>query len=99
MGAVLSFGKTWETAHPVVYESYQLNDVEKDYPTHKKELLAIVKALKKWRSYLLSACFEIYMDHCTLKYFQSQKEMSICQMRWSMYLADFDSPLHTSMVS
>ena len=46
-GAVLSFGKTWETACPIVYESYQLNDAEKNYPTHKKELLAIVKALKK----------------------------------------------------
>ena len=31
---------------PVTYKSYQLNDAEKNYPTHKKELLAIVKALK-----------------------------------------------------
>ena len=63
MGAVWSFGKTWETACPVAYDSYQLNDAEKNYPTHKKELLAIVKALKKWRSHLLSAHFEIYTDH------------------------------------
>jgi RNase H-like domain found in reverse transcriptase/Reverse transcriptase (RNA-dependent DNA polymerase)/Integrase zinc binding domain len=89
-GAVLSFGKTWETARPVAYESYQLNDAEKNYPTHEKELLAIVKALKKWRSYLLGARFGIYTDHRTLEYFQSQKEMSRRQMRWSMYLADFD---------
>ena len=73
-----------------MYESYQLNDAEKNYPTHKKELLAIVKALKKWRSHLLGARFEIYTDHRTLEYFQSQKEMSRRQMRWSMYLADFD---------
>ena len=77
-------------ACPIAYESYQLNDAEKNYPTHKKELLAIVKALKKWRSHLLGAHFEIYTDHHTLEYFQSQKEMSRCQMRWSMYLADFD---------
>ena len=46
-GAILSFGKTWETAHPIAYELYQLNDSEKNYPTNKKKLLAIVKALKK----------------------------------------------------
>jgi hypothetical protein len=88
--AVLSFRETWEMAHPVAYDSYQLNDAEKNYPTHEKELLAIVKVLKKWRSHLLGARFEVYTDHCTLKHFQAQKEMLRCQMRWSMYLADFD---------
>ena len=76
MGAVLSFEETWEMAHPIVYDSYQLNDAEKNYPTHEKELLAIVKALKKWRSHLVGARFEIYTDHRTLEYFRSQKEMS-----------------------
>jgi RNase H-like domain found in reverse transcriptase/Integrase zinc binding domain len=88
--AVLSFGETWETSRPVTYDSYQLNDAEKNYPVHEKELLAIVKALKKWRSHLLGARFEVFTDHRTLEYFQSQKEMSRRQMRWSMYLADFD---------
>ena len=76
MGAILSFGKTWEMACPIAYDSYQPNDAEKNYPTHEKELLAIVKALKKWRSHLLGARFEIYTDHQTLEYFQLQKEMS-----------------------
>lgn len=71
-GAILSFGETWETAHPVAYNSYQLNAAEKNYPVHEKELLAIVKAMKKWRTSLL--------DHRTLEYFQSQKEMSHRQM-------------------
>ena len=88
-GAVLSFGETWETAHPVVYESYQLNDAKKNYPVHEKELLAIVKALKKWRTSLLGTHFQIFTDHRTLGYFQSQKDMSRRKMRWSMYLADF----------
>ena len=72
-GAILSFGKTWEMVRPVAYESYQLNDAKKNYPTHKKELLAIIKALKKWRSHL-SACFEIYMDHHTLEYSNHKKK-------------------------
>ena len=34
--AVLSFGATWETARPVAYDSYQLNNAEKNYPVHEK---------------------------------------------------------------
>ena len=44
--ALLSFGKTWETAHPVAYDSFQLNNAEKNYPVHEKEVLTIVKALR-----------------------------------------------------
>ena len=74
----------------VAYESYQLNDAEKNYPVHEKELLAIVKALKKWCTSLLGTHFQIFMDYRTLEFFQSQKDMSRRQMHWSMYLADFD---------
>ena len=48
MGACLSFGETWEMAWPVAYDSMQLNPAEKNYPIHEKELLAVVRALKKW---------------------------------------------------
>lgn len=89
-GAVLSFGETWETARPVAYDSYQLTAAEKNYPVHEKELLAIVKALKKFRSSLLGPHFEIMTDHRTLEYFQSQKEMSRRQSRWSVQMADYD---------
>lgn len=92
-GAVLSFGDTWETACPVAYDSYQLNSAEKNYPVHEKELLAIIKALKKWPTSLLGIHFEIFTDHRTLEYFQFQKDMSHRQMHWSMYLADFDYKL------
>ena len=36
-GTVLSFGKTWKTAYPVAYNSYKLNNAEKNYPVHEKE--------------------------------------------------------------
>jgi hypothetical protein len=41
-GATLSYGPTWETACPVVYNSIQLKAAEKNYPVHEKELLAII---------------------------------------------------------
>ena len=46
-GACLSFGETWEMARPVAYNSMQLGAAEKNYPIHEKELLAVVRALKK----------------------------------------------------
>ena len=62
-GACLSFGETWETARPVAWDSVQLLQAEKNYLTHKKEMLAIVQALKKFRADLLGTHFTIYTDH------------------------------------
>ena len=66
-GATLSFGQTWETARPVAFDSMQLKPAEKNYPVHEKELLAIIRALKKWRSDLLGTHFYVYTDHRTLE--------------------------------
>ena len=93
-GAVLSTGKTWESARPVAFESQQLNDAEKNYPTHEKELLAIVRALKKWRFLLLGTHFEVHTDHRTLEYFQTQKDLSRRQARWSEFLSQYDFGIH-----
>ena len=59
MGACLSFGETWEMAWPVAYDLMQLGAVEKNYPIHEKELLAVVRALKKWWSDLLGLEFTV----------------------------------------
>lgn len=47
-GTVLSFGETWETAQPMVFYSMTFKEVELQYPVHKKEMLAIIRALKRW---------------------------------------------------
>jgi hypothetical protein len=89
-GATLSFGPTWETAHPVAFDSMQLKGAEKNYPVHKKELLAIICALKKWRSDLLGAKFYVYTDHQTLENFDSQKALSRHQLCWQEFLSQYD---------
>ena len=48
MVACLIFGETWETTWPITYDSMQLSAAEKNYPIHEKELLAVVRTLKKW---------------------------------------------------
>ena len=65
-GGVLSFGLTWEDAQPVAYDLAQLIAVEKNYPIHEKELLAIFHGLKKWHSDLLGSTVYVYTDHKTL---------------------------------
>jgi len=74
--AALSFEPTWETAHPVAFDSMQLKDTKKNYPVHEKEMLAIIHALKKWCSDLLGTRFYIYTDHRTLENFDTQKDLS-----------------------
>jgi hypothetical protein len=36
LGAVLSFGKTWEVAHPVAFDSMTFEDAKLNYPVHEK---------------------------------------------------------------
>lgn len=89
-GAVLSFGKTWETARPVAYDSMQLNSAQRNYPVHERKLLAIVRALAKWRVDLLGANFVVYTDHRTLEAFDTQRDLSRRQCRWQEFLAQYN---------
>jgi hypothetical protein len=89
-GAVLSFGPTWETARPVAFDSKTMKDAELNYPVHEKELLAIIRALHKWRTDLLGLPFYVYTDHKTLLNFNTQRDLSRRQARWMEALAAFD---------
>jgi RNase H-like domain found in reverse transcriptase/Reverse transcriptase (RNA-dependent DNA polymerase) len=89
-GGVLSWGKTWESARPVAYDSMQLNQAQKNYPVHEKELLAVIRALRKWRADLLGSNVYVYTDHKTLENFDCQKELSRRQARWQEYMLQFD---------
>lgn len=89
-GAVLSFGETVETARPVAFESQPLRAAELNYPVHEKELLAIVRALKKWRVDLIGVPFQVFTDHRTLENFDKQKNLSRRQARWQEQLAQYN---------
>ena len=68
----------------------QLKAAEKNYPVHEKELLAIIHALKKWRSDLLGTHFYVYTDHRTLENFDTQKDLSRRQLRWQEFVSQYD---------
>jgi hypothetical protein len=75
---------------PVAYFSRKMSPAECKYPTREQELLAIKEALKQWRHYLLGVRFTIYSDHESLKYIQSQTELSGRLLRWNDFLQQFD---------
>ena len=89
-GAVLSFGSTWETARPVAFESRQMSKAERNYPVHEQEMLAIMRALKKWRVDLLGTHIHIRTDHKTLQNFDYQRDLSQRQARWMEYLSQYE---------
>ena len=67
VGAVLGQQKG-RMFHTIYYASKVLNDAQINYATTEKELLAIVYALEKFRSYLVGSKIVIYIDYATIKY-------------------------------
>ena len=77
----------------VAYASWQLKKHEKNYRIHDLELAAVVITLKMWRHYLYGAKFEVYIDHKSLKYVFTQRDLNLRQRRWVEYLKDYDFEL------
>jgi hypothetical protein len=76
--------------HVIYYASKTLNDAQLNYSTTKKELLAVVFALDKFRSYLLGSKVLVYLDHATLKYFLSKKDAKSRLIWQILLLQEFD---------
>ena len=78
------------TVHPVAYWSKKLIPAETRYPTHYRELLALVRMLQKYRHWLLGATVMAYTDHRALVHLQSQESLSDRQARLVEVLQEFD---------
>ncbi|CAN6560251.1 unnamed protein product [Malus baccata var. baccata] len=89
LGAVLGQRKE-KRPHVIYYASRTLNDAQLNYSTTEKELLAVVFALDKFRSYLLGTKVIIYTDHVALKYLFTKKEAKPRLIRWMLLLQEFD---------
>ncbi|XP_071917169.1 uncharacterized protein [Coffea arabica] len=60
--------------HVIYYASKMLNEIQVNYATTEKELLAMIFALDKFRSYLVGFKVIIYTDHAALKYLLNKKD-------------------------
>ena len=74
----------------IAYASRQLKKHEENYPTHDLELAAVVFAMKIWRHYLYGVPCKIFIDHKSLQYIFTQKELNLRQRRWLELIKDYD---------
>nr|GEW05010.1 putative reverse transcriptase domain-containing protein [Tanacetum cinerariifolium] len=72
----------------IAYASRQLKPYEVNYPTHDLELAAVIFALKIWRHYLYGESCDIFMDHKSLKYIFTQRDLNMRQRRKANVVAD-----------
>nr|GEY11096.1 hypothetical protein [Tanacetum cinerariifolium] len=59
---------------PIHYTSKTMTEVESNYTTTEKEILAVVYAFEKFRSYLILNKSIVYTDHFALKYLCAKKD-------------------------
>ena len=90
LGAVLSQVGSDNVERPVYFASRTLNRAERKYSTTRKELLAVVWALKTFRPYLLGAPFVLRTDHNALVWLMNFKEPEGQVARWLETLAEYD---------
>jgi hypothetical protein len=76
--------------HTVYYASKTLNGAQLNYATTEKELLAVVFAFKKFRSYIVNSKVIVYTDHAAIKYLLAKKDAKPRLIRWILLLQEFD---------
>nr|GEW70977.1 hypothetical protein [Tanacetum cinerariifolium] len=72
------------------YASKTMNQAKMNYTTTEKEMLAVVYAFEKFRSYLIMNRSIVYTNHSALKYLFSKKDAKARLLRWILLLQEFD---------
>ena len=90
LGAVLFQLDEDENPCPILYASRTLKGAKLAYYTTEEELLAIVWALYKFRSYIMGGRSIIRTDHKALTFLKTCKLLSGRLTRWTMAIQDYD---------
>jgi len=72
LGIVLAQPREGDIDHPITFSSRMLSNVERNYTTTKREGLAMVYELQKFKHYLLGAHLKMYTDHFSLRYLSNK---------------------------
>jgi len=68
LGVVLTQDGGEGLDHPIMFASHILSKAEKNYSTTKREGLAMMYEIQKYRHFLLGGNFKMYTDHSAPKY-------------------------------
>ncbi|GJR69568.1 reverse transcriptase domain-containing protein [Tanacetum coccineum] len=74
---------------PIHYASKTMTEAESHYTTTEKEMLDVVYAFEKFRSYLILNKSIVYTDHSALKYLFAKKDSKARLLRWVLLLQEF----------
>ena len=89
VGAVL--GKREEKKpFAIYYASKTLDSSQSNYTTTEKELLVVVFALDKFRSYIVGSPIIIFTNHAALKYLLSKQDTKPHLIRWILLCQKFN---------
>jgi hypothetical protein len=89
VGAVLGQRKEGRV-HTIYYASKTLNEAQLNYATTEKELLAVVFAFEKFRSYIVNSKVIVCTDHAAIKYLLAKKDAKPRLIHWILLLQEFD---------
>ena len=89
IGAVLGQRED-KKAFMISYANKTLDSAQSNYTTMKKEFLAVVFALEKFRPYIVGSPVTIFTDHVTLKYLLSKKDTKPRLTRWILLCQEFN---------
>ena len=89
VGAVLGQRKN-KVFHSIYYASKTLDTTQMNYTVTEKEMLALVYAFDKFRSYLVGTSVIVYTDHAAIRYLFNKKDAKPRLIRWILLLQEFD---------
>nr|GEZ20675.1 reverse transcriptase domain-containing protein [Tanacetum cinerariifolium] len=81
---------------PIHYASKTMTEAESNYTTTEKEMLAMVYAFEKFRSYLIMNKSIVYTDHSALKYLFAKKDLKARLLQWVFLLQEFTFKINES---
>ncbi|KAG5327796.1 POL3 protein, partial [Pseudoatta argentina] len=76
--------------HPVCYARWKTSEAESRYSSYELEVLAVIRALNKFRVYLLGIPFKIVTDCNAFVFTMSKKDLCVRVARWALLLQEFD---------
>lgn len=76
--------------HPVYYASGKTTPAEEKYSSYELEVLAIIRALKRFRVYLLGTPFKIVTDCRAFTLTMAKRDLCVRIARWALLLEEFD---------
>jgi hypothetical protein len=83
-----------QEGQPLAFTNKQLSERHLGKSIYEREMLDILHAVDLWCPYLLGKCFQIKIDHQSLKYFLEKHLSSPEQQKWVTKLFIYDYEIH-----